>query len=125
MKKILFAVILSVLTLCIYSQDNLVYKIEKYKGEQRVQCEKPKNKFIQIEEKRGYVIVDDSKLFSFVEKFSDSSCYYCKSSYIAKSGNVYYYLYIFDDQIIISRADEDCDEFVVYYYRKFKPSLIY
>lgn len=124
MKKILFAVILSVLTLCIYSQDKLVYKVEKYKGEQRVQCERPKNKFIQIEEKRGYVIVDDSTIFYLIERLPDSSDY-CKSSYWAVSNNVYYYLYIFDSQILIERANENCDEFIVYYFHKFKPNLVY
>lgn len=124
MKKILFAVILSVLTLSSYSQDGILLRRDNYKENQLVQSEKLKGEYIQIEEKSNYVIVGDL-LFYLVDKSPDSVCYYCLSSYIARSGNIYYYFYIFDDQIIISRADEDCEDFVVYYYRKFKPSLIY
>jgi len=124
MKKILFTVILSVLTLLSYSQDGILLRRDNYKENQLVQSEKLKGEYIQIEEESNYVIVDDV-FFYFIDKLSDSVCYYCLSSYIARSGNVYYYFYIFDDQIIISRTDEDCEDFVVYYFHKFKPSLIY
>ena len=121
MRIILFAVILSVLTLVSYSQDGIVWKVEKYRGEQLIYHEKLNNENIQISEKGGFIAFNEIGVFTLVESMPDSLCESCVSSYLGVQGDNFYSIYIFVDRVIFIPLVENCEDFIVYYYRKFNP----
>lgn len=125
MKKLLLIVVLSVLTLVSYSQDGSVWKVEKYKGEQLIHSVRLKNENIQINEEGRFIAFNEAGVFTLIESIPDSICKSCVSSYIGAREEELYCVYIFDDRVIFMPLIEDCDDFVVYYFRKFKPKTGY